>query len=333
MQKKFKSPITLLLILVAIQLCASSAMAQGLVIFGDVRILGENNAVVPKEVTLILRRVPDGEIGRQMVSSRGRYRFSSLKEGEYEILIEVDGKEIGRWSQIRIGGMNLSNSPYGYQNDLEFRWKAPAPPGGGVVSAADVYERGESTKAVFVKAEEAVAKKKFDQAATLLKQVVEADNADFQAWTALGTVYFAQEKFKDAEEAYQHAIAAKPGSPRAQFNLGRLFSSQKKYEEAIEPLTKAIELQPTSGDANMLIGEAYLQLKKGSKAIPYLNDAAKNGRSDAHLRLGWLYNAAGMKNKAAIEYEEYLKKNPEYPERNKLKEYITANKKSETSAN
>jgi tetratricopeptide (TPR) repeat protein len=105
-------------------------------------------------------------------------------------------------------------------------------------------------------------------------------------------------------------------------------SSQRKFEEAVEPLTKAVELQPTSGDANYFLGECYLQLKKGSKAIPYLNEAAKLGRPDAHLRLGWLYNAAGMKDKAALEYEEYLKKNPDYPERNKLKEYIAANKKS-----
>ncbi|HEX2268658.1 MAG TPA: tetratricopeptide repeat protein [Pyrinomonadaceae bacterium] len=335
MQKQITTFVTLTLILVALQLCASPAMAQGLVIFGDVRIVSENNTVVPKEVMLILRRVPDGEVARQMVSSRGRYRFSSLKEGEYEIVVEADGKEIGRLSQIRIGGMTLSNSPYGYQNDLDLRLRSVAsqPVAGGVISAADVYDRPESTRAIFVKAEEAVAKKKFDQAATLLKQVVETDNADFQAWTALGTVYFAQEKFKDAQEAYQHAIAVRPTSPRAQFNLGRLLSSQKKYEEALEPLTKAVELQPTSGDANMLTGEAYLQVKKGSKAIPYLNEAAKHGRPDAHLRLGWLYNAAGMKDKAALEYEEYLKKNPEYQDRNKLKEYITANKKSETSAN
>jgi hypothetical protein len=35
-----------------------------------------------------------------------------------------------------------------------------------------------------------------------------------------------------------------------------------------------------------------------------------------------------MKDKAALEYEEYLKKNPTYPERDKLKEYIQNNKKS-----
>jgi tetratricopeptide (TPR) repeat protein len=330
MQKKLISFVTLILVLVAIQIYASSARAQGgLTIFGDVRITSDGNTFVPKEVLLLLRRVPDGEIGRQMVSSRGRYRFTNLKEGEYEIVAEVDGKEIGRLTQIRIGGMTLSNSPYGYQNDLEIRWRpASARSAGGVISAADVYERPASTKAIFVKAEEAVAKKKYDQAATLLKQVVETDNADFQAWTALGTVYFAQEKFDDAEQAYQHAIAVKPTSARAQFNLGRLLSSQKKFAESIEPLTKAVELQSDSGDANMLLGESYLQVKKGSKAIPYLNEAAKHGRPEAHLRLGWLYNAAGMKDKAALEYEEYLKKNPDYPDRNKLKEYITANKKS-----
>lgn len=36
---------------------------------------------------------------------------------------------------------------------------------------------------------------------------------------------------------------------------------------------------------------------------------------------------AGLKDEAAIEYEEYLKKDPNYLDRDKLKEYIAANKK------
>lgn len=310
-------------------LFGQSAAAQGgRTLFGDVRITGEDNNLIPKEVTIILRRVPDGELARQTVSSRGRYRFTNLAVGEYELVIEADGKEIGRMSQIYMRDRDLSNSPYGFQYDLEFKWKAGAQPSGGVISAADVYERPASTKTTFQKAEEAVAKKKFDQAVDLLKQVVETDKNDFQAWTALGSVYYAEEKFDDAATAYQKAIEVHPASPRAYLNLGRVRSSQKKFEDALEPLTKAVELQPTSGDANYMLGECYLQLKKGSKAIPYLNEAANNGRPDAHLRLAWLYNAAGMKDKAAIEYEEYLKKNPSYPDKNKLKEYIATNKKS-----
>jgi TolA-binding protein len=326
---KMRLQLLSLLFVLLTPLFAGKVLAQGgQTLFGDVRVTTENNTIVPKDVTLILLKVPDGEIGRQTVSSRGRYRFTNLNVGDYEIVIEVDGKEIGRVQQITVRD-RLSNSPYGHQYDLDFRWKPNATPApGGVISAADLYERPASTRALFQKAEESVAKKKYDNAAELLKQIVETDQQDFQAWTALGTLYFAQEKFAEAENAYVKAIEVHPISPRAQLNLGRVRSSQKKFEEAIEPLSKAVELQPTSGDANYLLGECYLQLKKGSKAIPYLNDAARLGRPDAHLRLGWLYNAAGLKDKAAIEYEEYLKKNPEYPDRNKLKEYITANKKS-----
>lgn len=321
---------SLSLLFVVITTFHVSAQAQGgQTLFGDVRITGENNELVSQDVTLILRKVPDGEVGRQTVSSRGRYRFTNLKVGEYEIVIEAEGKEIGRLSQVMIRSQ-LSNSPYGHQYDLEFRWKPNATPApvGGVISAADIYERPASTSALFHKAEEAVGKKKFDSAIDLLKQIVATDDKDFQAWTALGSIYFAQEKKDEAETAYLKAIEVHPTSARAQLNLGRLRSAEKKFEEAVEPLTKAIELEPTSGDANYLLGECYLQLKKGSKAVPYLNEAAKNGRPDAHLRLGWLYNAAGMKDKAALEYEEYLRKNPNYPERNKLKEYIATNKKS-----
>jgi cytochrome c-type biogenesis protein CcmH/NrfG len=321
--------IKLSLCLVVSLFFSTSALSQGgATLFGDVRVTAENSVViVPQEVTLILRRVPDGEVGRQTVSSRGRYRFTNLKTGDYEIVVEVQGKEIGKLQQITVGG--LSNSPYGYQYDLDFKWKAPGIAKTGVISAADVYGRSASAEEIFNKAEDAVAKKKLDQAATLLKQLVQNDANDFQAWTALGSVYVAQEKFDDAEKAYETAIQLKPNSTRASLNLGRLRSNQKKFAEAIEPLTRVVELQPDSGEAHMLLGECYIQVKKGSKAIQYLDEAAKLGHPEAHLRLGWLYNAAGMKDKAAIEYEEFLKKKPDYPDRAKLKEYIQANKKSE----
>ena len=313
-----------------VSLCLSvSAFSQGgQTLFGDVRVTAEDSGVVvPQEVTLILRRVTEGEVGRQTVSSRGRYRFTNLKVGDYEIVVEVEGKEVGRLQQVTVGG--LSNSPYGYQYDLDFKFKTPSIPKGGVISAADVYERPEATRQIFTKAEEAVAKKKYDQASSFLKQIVEKDPNDFQAWTALGSVYAAEEKFDDAEKAYERSIELKPTSTRASMNLGRVRSTEKKFAEAIEPLERVVELHPESGDAQMLLGECYLQVKKGSKAIPHLDEAARLGHPEAHLRLGWLYNAAGLKEKAAVEYEEFLKKKPDYPDRAKLKEYIHANKKSD----
>lgn len=103
----------------------------------------------------------------------------------------------------------------------------------------------------------------------------------------------------------------------------------KKFDAAIEPLSEAVKLHPTSADANYYLGESYLQIKKGSKAVGYLYEALKLdpvGRADVHLHLAALYNAAGYKGKAATEYEEFLKKKPDYPERKKLEQYITENK-------
>ena len=293
-------------------------------LFGDVKIEDPTEGPAPK-VFIILYKDAGGEVGRQAVANGSQYRFSNLQTGDYQLGIEVNNEEIGR---IRVSIQGLSNDPHGFRQDLEFALKAKgAGPKPGVVSA-DVYNRSASNKSLFQKAQEAADKKKYDQAVSFLKEIVESDKLDYQAWTLLGTVLSVQDKAEDAEKAYLSAIEAKPTFTLALIDLGKLRSAQKKFDQAIDPLTRAVESQPSSGDANYLLGEAYIQIRKGSKAIPYLNEAAKLGRPDAHLRLGWLYNAAGMKDKAALEYEEFLKKKPDYAERKKLEEYIAANKKT-----
>lgn len=297
-------------------------------IWGEVRITGgASDSSAPTGATIVISRVGTGEVGRQNVSSGGRYRFTNLSEGDYDITVEAEGREITR---VRLNILPGTLAPfYGFRQDFEFSWKtrstdSPA----SVISAADAYTRSAANQALYQKAQDTIARKKYDQAIDLLKQILESDKADFQVWTLMGTVYGVQEKPADAEKAYLTAIETKPTFALALINLGRLRMAQRKFEEAVETLTRMVELQPQSGEANVMLGEAYLQLKKGSKAIGYLNEAARLGRPEAHLRLGWLYNAAGMKDKAAVEYTEFLKKVPDYPDRKKLEEYIGASKKS-----
>src|SRR4029079_17236946 len=197
----------------------------------------------------------------------------------------------------------------------------------GVVSAADFYDRPAANKSLFEKAHAAVEKKDYANGIKLLNQIVESDKNDFQAWTLLGTLYLVQEKRDLAEKAYRSALEIKPSYALALINLGKLLLAEKKWDEAVDKLTRAVDLQPQSPDANLFLGEAYLRLKKGSKAIPYLNEAGKLGNIQAHLDLGWLYNAAGLKDKAVVEYQELLRKKPDYPDRKKLEQYISENKK------
>lgn len=325
---KRASVIFLWLAWIAFGSASTFAQRGSLVLFGDVKIdSSQAGSAAPSNITVVLYKDAGGEIGRQNVTDGSRYRFSSLAVGDYELAIEVDNNETTR---IRVALRGLSNSPYGFQQDLEFAWKpkgvnrSSVP---GVLSAADTYNRSAANKALFEKAKEAVERKKLDQAVGLLNQLLANDDLDFQSWTLLGSLYAMQEKPVEAAQAYQRAIDLRPGFTLALIDLGKLRLSQKKYDAAIEPLTRALQTQPDSGDANYLLGEVYLQLKKGSLAIPYLNKAAAMGRPDAHLRLAWLYHAAGLKDRAATEYREFLKKKPDYADRKKLEDYITANQK------
>ncbi len=142
-------------------------------------------------------------------------------------------------------------------------------------------------------------------------------------------VYFLQKDLEAAENSYAGALAAKPDHVSALISLGRVRMARKNNEGAIEPLEAAVQADPKSAQANYFLGEAYLALKKGSKAVGYLNAALAIdpvGMADAHLRLGSLYNLAGYKDRAVAEYEQFLTKRPDYPEKKKLEEYIQANK-------
>ena len=264
---------------------------------------------------------------RQTVPSNGRYRFLSLRDGRYNIAVEFENVEI-----VRV--LVYVSSPFktDFRQDIELQLRdSLRVTKAEVVSAADNYDHTAANARLFRRAGEASANKRYDQAISLLRQIVESDPADFPAWQEWGTVYFIQKNFDEAEKAYVQALARNSDYAVALISLGRLRIARKNFDGAIEVLTRAVKVQPTSPQANYFLGEAYLQIKKGSMAVGYLNEAIKLdpiGMADAHLRLAALYNARDLKDKAAAEYSEFLKKRPDYPYRKKLLEYIAANKKS-----
>ena len=304
-------------------------------LYGEVKISVKETATraTPPQATVILFRpagkelaLPTGpEFGRQTVTNGGRYRFSDLPPGEYELAVEIDHYEVMR-TRIFLSSLH---APHGLQYDIAFEWqplgdstKSPT------ISAADVYGRTSANKRLFKKAEDAVVGKDYDEAISLLRQMVANDKADYQAQTILGTLLGSQGKYDEAEQAYLSALSAKPTFAPALLDFGRLRLKQKRFADAVEPLTKLLGLQPGSGEANLLLGDAYAQMDQRLKAIPHLHSAAGLGYPEAHLRLAWIYDATGSKEKAALEYEEFLKKKPDHPDRQKLEGYIKANKKN-----
>jgi tetratricopeptide (TPR) repeat protein len=294
-------------------------------IYGDITVHeGETKGLKPLALDILLYTETGDLVSRQTVQSNSRYRFINLTDGRYRIVVEVESSEVARFP------VDFS-SPFKREirQDIELQWREPsANTGRSAISAADKYDRPAKNSAAFQNATEAIEKKHYDQALFLLGQIVETDPNDFQAWERLGTVYFIQKKFAEAERSYVEALKKHPGYAVTLISLGRVRIVLKNFDGAVEVLTQAVQLEPGSAQSNYFLGEAYLQLKKGSKAVTYLYEALKLdpvGMAEAHLRLAALYHGAGMKDKAAHEYEEFLKKRPDYPDRKKLEEYIAEN--------
>ena len=305
---------------------AVPAQGGGHMLFGDVKVdESKVEGAKPLSFDIILYSEGGAMLGRQTVPNNGRYRFLNLANGRYDLAVEVEGAETAR---VRVMVQYAYKTDH--RQDLHLEWRADAHRGAGrpqTVSAADFYKRSQANQLIFVKAQKAIDGKQYDEAASLLGHLVTSDPKDFQAWTELGTVHLLRGDDGEAEKAYRRAVEERPAFALALLNLGRVLISRKKFEAAVEPLRKAVVAQPTSADANLLLGETYLQLKKGSKAVPHLNEAARLGRPEAHLRLAALYNAAGLKDRAAAEYEQFLTKEPNHPDREKLRRYIAENKK------
>jgi Tfp pilus assembly protein PilF len=332
MRKILSSIVSFGLLAVLLSMCTQEVFAQGggaSVLYGDVKIDdGQQKGDKPQTFNLILYYLATSHvIGRQMVSNNGRYRFFDVPNGEYELAVEVDNVEMAR---ISIMVREMSRTDVRRDIALEWRGNHRLPEKSATVFALDDYQRSPASQALFDKAQEELKKNRTDEGLALLQQLVKNDPKDFIAWSELGTAQFKKEKLVDAEKSYLKALEEKPTYLVALMNFGKLRMAQKNFEGAIEIFTRAVTAQPKSADANLYLGESFLQVKKGSKAVGYLNKAIEldpMGKADVHLRLATLYNGAGMKDRAAAEYEKFLAKKPDYADKKTLQQYIADNKK------
>jgi tetratricopeptide (TPR) repeat protein len=312
------------------QAIRSGSTTRGFLLWGDVRV-DESQLAGQKPMILDVLLYTKGMqlVARQRISPNGRYKFMDIFDGDYWLVIELEGAEVVRDS-VFIAKAAITTD---IRHDLALEWRSTggrSPGGSGVVSAANLYNRSASNKSLYEKSAKEIESKNYAQAIATLKDLVAADPKDFQAWADLGMLYFVQKDYEAAENCYASAVTAKPAYFPAVFNLGKVQLARKNFEQAIASLEAALKIEPKSAPANYFLGEAYLGIKKGSKAVVYLNEALSIdpvGMAEAHLRLAALYNGAGMKDKAAAEYEEFLKKKPDYPDRKKLEQYIADNKK------
>lgn len=299
-------------------------------IYGELKVDEKKSGEkVPSSFLLVLMTEAGKVVERQPAMNGTSFRFVGLRNGIYDLVVESAGMPVAR---IRL----QLDSPrrMDLKQDILMEWERSATGKSdstkAVVSAADYYEHTPANRPLFEKASGAIKKKKFGEAATLLQKIVEADPNDHLAWAYLGAAHAALGNAAEAEHSYGRALALRPDLLAATVNLGLLHITGKNFARAVEVLSPAVEKHSQSADIHHLLGEAYLQTGKFDEAATHLREALRldpQGKADAHLRLAMLQDAAGRKDKAAAELEQFLSKRPEHPNRKQFEQYVKENKK------
>ena len=118
-----------------------------------------------------------------------------------------------------------------------------------------------------------------------------------------------------AIRAYRQSIQLYP-TPEAYTHLGWVYSLLHLYDEAVAACRRALELDPGFGNAANDIGAYLIEQNRHREALPWLEQALAaprfNGRAQAYVNRGRVYEALGDWQTAADNYQAALDLAPDH---------------------
>ncbi len=107
--------------------------------------------------------------------------------------------------------------------------------------------------------------------------------------------------------------------------VANLYYDGQQYPDAIEYYERAVKIQPQNADVLTDFGTSYWYVGEADKAITQFQAALRYqpGRASTLFNLGIVRWQGKNDPKGAVRaWEELLQKNPDYPDKAKLQEYI-----------
>ncbi|MGH7256559.1 MAG: tetratricopeptide repeat protein [Nitrospirales bacterium] len=154
-----------------------------------------------------------------------------------------------------------------------------------------------------------------EQAIVRFTEAINIEPSFEPAYTALASVFEAQEQGEKAAEVYrQYLDKVNPRSMEVRHHLVRLYISQKSYERALAEVDAILKEDPQNLDARLRAGLIYGELKQYSKAIEELRAILAVRPTELRVRdyLGLIYEELKEYDHAIAAYEENLKLQPAY---------------------
>ena len=281
-----------------------SPNSQTFEVSGEVRLSETGTTAV--SIPVRLERFSGGLIDQIVTDSRGRFRFPNLQRGYYKVVVNTPGyRPVQQDADLQVlarvylvfeltGDVSKSSSGMPLLVDV-LDARVPAP-------AREAFTNGRS----------ALAKKNYKEAIGFLQQAIATYTNFFEAQLLLGVAYMDLREWNSAEISLQRAVEIKPDSSAALIYLGEVYWRQKRYPDAEQTLRDGLKLDEKSWHGQFTLGRLYWDMGEVAKAGGPIGMTLqlKPDLAEAHLLAGNILLRVNQRERALVEYREYLRLAP-----------------------
>ena len=169
---------------------------------------------------------------------------------------------------------------------LGYLFRGSAPVGTAQAAATAGTQRGSGVQQTDANAQAALA-----QAAAPLLEAVNKDPNDFDSLVKLGNLYYDGQQYPSAIQYYERALTIHPDNPDVRTDMGTAYWYSGNADKALSAMEGSLKYRP--------------------------------GHPQTLFNLGWVRWQGKQDPAGAIEaWQQLLKSNPDYPEKQKVEQYI-----------
>ena len=278
--------------------------SQTFEVSGEVRLSETGTTAV--SIPVRLERFSGGLIDQIVTDNRGRFRFPNLPRGYYRVIVNAPGYRPTQQD----ADLQVLARVY-----LVFELTGDASKSSsGMPLLVDVVDARvpAAAREAFGNGRAALAKKSYKQAIGYLQQAIATYTNFFEAQLLLGVAYMDLREWDSAESALQRAVEIKADNGAAKIYLGEVYWRQKRYPEAEQTLLDGLKLDEKSWHGQFTLGRLYWDMGEVAKAGGPIGMTLqlKPDLAEAHLLAGNILLRVNQRERALVEYREYLRLAP-----------------------
>jgi hypothetical protein len=271
---------------------------------GEVRMAdsGETATGVPVR----LERFSGGLIDQIVTDSRGRFRFANLPRGYYKVIVNAPGfKPVQQDADLQVI----------FRTYLVFELVSNSlKNASGLPLLTDVIDARvpAAAREDFENGRAALKANNYKEGIAYLEKAALGYSNFFEAQLLLGIAFIDLKEWEKAEKVLLRAVEIRPQNATAMIYLGEVYWRQKRNADAERSLLEGLKLDQKSWHGYYTLGRLYWDMGEVVKAGGPIGMTLqlKPELAEAHLLAGNILLRVNQRERALVEYREYLRLAP-----------------------